>query len=79
MAKRKRSSKSCHVGTVKFQTKRGRTVSFKGHVGPDCGPRKKPSTAHLRAYKTAMGRAARHCKGRKGQAFKNCVSSNIPR
>lgn len=80
MARKKRArSKSCHVGTVSFDTKRGRRVSFKGHVGQNCAPRKKPSTAHLRAYKTAMGRAARHCKGRKGQAFRNCVATQIPR
>lgn len=78
MAKRKRS-KSCHVGMVRFKTKRGRTVSFKGHVGADCGPRKKPSTAHLRDYKSGMASAAKHCRGRKGQAFRNCVSSNLPR
>lgn len=69
----------CKHGKIRFKTKRGKTVEFSGRSGASCGPRKKPSTAHLRHYKTAMGRAARHCKGKPGQAFRNCVATQMPR
>jgi hypothetical protein len=78
MAKSKRKKPAgCKRATITFKTKRGRTVSFPGRTGTDCGPRKKPSTRHLREYKVAMGLAARECKGRKGGAFRNCVAGNI--
>lgn len=75
MAKKKSGKKAagCRQGTVVFKTKRGKTVKFAGRTGTDCGPRKKPSTAHLKHYKTAFGRAARSCKGNKGRAFQNCM------
>ena len=60
-------------------TKRGKTIEFSGRSGTSCGPRKKPSTAHLRHFKVAMARAARHCKGKPGQAFRNCVATQMPR
>lgn len=72
-------AKKCKAGLVRFKTKRGKTVSFKGHVGSDCGPRPKPSTRHLAPYKAAMRRAAKGCKGRHGQAFRNCISTEMPR
>ena len=69
----------CKRTTIRFKTKRGKTIQFSGRSGASCGPRKKPSTAHLRHYKTAMARAARHCKGKPGQAFRNCVATQMPR
>jgi hypothetical protein len=74
-----RRSKSCHAGTVRFKTKRGKVVSFKGHTGAGCGPRPKPRTGHLSVYKKGLARAARACKGKSLHAFRNCVASNMPR
>lgn len=78
MAKRRRG-KSCHVANVRFKTKRGKVISFKGHVGSECGPRPKPSTAHLHQHKQAFRAAAKACKklGRKGRAFGKCIGSKL--
>jgi hypothetical protein len=79
MAKRKRSSSACKSTTIRFKTKRGKVVAFKGHSGDGCGPRPKPKTGHLRHYKTAMKAAAKHCKGKSRGAFLNCVSTQMPK
>jgi hypothetical protein len=74
-ARRRRGSGSCHTGTVRFKTKRGKVVSFHGKTGPGCGPRKKASTRHLAPYKSALARAAKSCKGLKKNQFQSCVAS----
>ncbi len=79
MAKRRRSTKACTAKTIRFQTKRGKTISFKGHEGAGCGPRPKPKTGHLRHYKSALKTAAKHCKGKSRRAFLNCVSTQMPK
>lgn len=73
MAKRKRSSKACTSKTIRFKTKRGKTISFKGHSGAGCGPRPKPKTGHLRAYKSEFKRQAKACKGKPRGAFLTCM------
>lgn len=67
-------AKACKLTTVKFQTKRGRTIAFKGHSGPDCPPRRKPSTRHLAPWKKAMKIAAEACAGSRGVSTRRaCV------
>jgi len=73
--KPKKKSTTCRQGIVKFKTKRGKVISFKGKTGPGCGPRPKPKTGHLAPYKSAMARAATACKGLKKDQFQSCVAS----
>lgn len=73
-------AKKCKVGQIRFKTKRGKVISFHGHKGSDCAPRKKPSTAHLREFKSAMKSAAPSCKRRaKGSAavYRRCIGNAI--
>jgi hypothetical protein len=79
MAKRKRSTKACHRTTIKFKTKRGKTIAFSGKTGAGCGPRPKPKTGHLRHFKAAFKAAAKHCKGKPRGAFLNCMKTQTPR
>jgi hypothetical protein len=78
MAKRKNKKKpsSCRKGLITISTRKG-LVKFPGRWGKGCGPRKKPSTRHLAKYKTAMAKAARACKGRKGKSFRTCVANRM--
>lgn len=78
--KRRRSrarSTGCHAGIVKFKTKRGKVISFRGKTGPSCGPRKKPKTGHLAPYKRKMAAAAKSCKGLAKHQFQSCVASEM--
>lgn len=80
MAKSKSKSKRCKVTTVKFKTKRGKVISFRGHQGTDCAPRKKPSTRHLAPWKAVMKKAAPQCAKRFGggtKAAAKCVGQAI--
>lgn len=81
MAKRRKKSGSgkCVRTTIKFKTKRGKTISFTGKTGASCGPRPKPKTGHLRHFKSAFKSAAKHCKGRSRGAFLNCMSTQMPK
>ena len=74
---RKARSSSCRTGIVRFKTKRGKVVSFRGKTGAGCAPRKKPSTRHLARYKSALAKASRACKGRHGKSFRSCVASKM--
>lgn len=84
-ARRKRGGKkrsrarsaSCRAGVVRFKTKRGKVVQFRGKTGPGCAPRKKPSTRHLAPYKRKLAAAARACKGKSGGAFRKCVAARM--
>lgn len=70
----------CKRGTIKFKTKRGKTIQFSGRKGADCGPRKKPSTAHLRVFKSVMKDAAPSCKrGARGsvKAYRKCIGAAV--
>ena len=83
-SKKKRRSRAvgkCRSGTIHFRTRRGKTVTFTGHHGKGCGPRPKPKTGHLKVWKEAMARAARHCKRQHlhAHAFRNCIATQIPR
>jgi hypothetical protein len=70
----------CTRKKIIIKNKRGKTVAeFMGRSGASCGPRPKPKTGHLRAWKARMKDAAKHCKGRPRQAFLNCVSTQFPR
>jgi len=74
------AKKSCSTGTIRFKTKRGKVIQFKGHKGAGCGPRPKPKTGHLREFKAAMKSAAPGCKRRaKGSAavYRRCVGNAI--
>jgi len=75
--KRSRRSSACRTGIVRFKTKRGKVVSFHGKTGAGCAPRKKPSTRHLARYKSALAKASRACKGKRGRTFRSCVSSRM--
>jgi hypothetical protein len=77
MAKRR---SGCARTIVKFKTRRGKTISFPGHQGSACAPRKKPSTRHLRPYKEVMAKAAPQCARRHGggtRAFAKCVGQAV--
>lgn len=76
-AAKKRAGCAGHL--VSFTTKRGKRIEFRGKLGKSCGPRAKPSTRHLSAYKTGFTRAAKSCKGRSRGAFLNCMATQIPR
>ncbi len=69
----------CKRTTIKFKTKRGKTVSFTGKTGSDCPPRKKPSTAHLKAWKAVMKAEAPKCrrKTKNVAAFRRCVGNAL--
>jgi hypothetical protein len=79
MAKKKKLSKTCVKKTIRFKTKRGKTISFEGKQGASCGPRPKPKTGHLRHFKNQFKAAAKHCKGKPRGAFLNCMSSQMPK
>lgn len=79
MAKKRRKRTGtrarCVRKTIKIKSKRGRVIAeFMGRQGPGCGPRKKPSTAHLRPYKAEFKAQAKACKGRSRGAFLKCMS-----
>jgi len=77
MAKR---GAGCKVSTVRFSTKRGKVITFRGHKGGSCGPRPKPSTGHLRKYKAVMKAEAPGCKRRaRGSAavYRRCIGNAI--
>jgi hypothetical protein len=66
----------------KVVIKKGRKViaEFMGRKGSDCGPRKKPSTAHLRMFKDVMKDAAPSCKrGARGnvKAYRKCIGAAV--
>jgi hypothetical protein len=72
-----RSSSACRTGQVRFKTKRGKVITFKGKTGPGCGPRKKPTTRHLAPYKRKLASAAKSCKGLSKNQFQSCVASEM--
>lgn len=76
-----KKSTSCKRTTIRFKTRRGKTIQFAGRQGPGCGPRPKPKTGHLRVYQQALASAARSCKRKNlgRRAFLNCVASAMPR
>lgn len=78
-AGRRKARAACRVTTVRFKTRRGRVVEFRGKKGPGCPPRRKPSTRHLAPYKRALAAAARACKGRRGATFRRCVAARMAR
>lgn len=75
--KRSRGGKSCRAGIVRFKTKRGKVIQFRGKTGAGCSPRKKPSTRHLAKYKRSLAAAARACKGKSAGAFRKCVAARM--
>lgn len=61
---------------------KGRKViaEFMGRQGSGCGPRPKPSTAHLKVFKSVMKDAAPSCKrGARGniKAYRKCVGAAV--
>jgi hypothetical protein len=71
---RKARRGACAVKTVRFKTKYG-VRQFRARSGSGCGPRRKPSTAHLAPYKRRMRAAAKSCKGLKKRQFESCIAS----
>ena len=83
MARHKKSSRgSCTVTTIRFKTKRGKVVEFRGRpggmtsAGGECKPKHR-STTHLRPYKLALAKAARACKGKSLKPFHKCVAAKV--
>lgn len=72
-----RSNTACRRGIVRFKTKRGKVVQFKGKTGPGCGPRPKPKTGHLAPYKRSLAQASKACKGLPGKSFRSCVATEM--
>jgi hypothetical protein len=75
---KKRTTARCRVETVSFRTTRGKLVEFRAKKGPDCPPRKKPSTRHLATYKRKLADAAKMCKGQSLAKFRRCVARTMP-
>ncbi len=75
----KKRAAGCKRTTIKFKTKRGKTIEFAGRSGASCGPRAKPKTGHLNPFKKTLATASRACsrKNLKGQKFRNCVSTQF--
>lgn len=74
-SKKRRSSApktGCKAGIVSFETKRGKTIEFRGKQGPTCGPRRKPTPPPKR-YRDEFARQARACKGSSRGAFLKCM------
>jgi len=69
----------CKRTTIKFKTKRGRTVAFTGHEGSGCAPRKKPSTRHLAPWKAVMKKASPQCAKsfKPGKQRQRCVKDAL--
>ena len=83
--RRRRSRKSlasCSVTAIRFKTRRGKTISFRGRrggmttAGGKCSPKVR-RTGHLARWKKAMRSAARSCKGRGRGAFRKCVGAKL--
>lgn len=73
-------AKACKITTIKFKTKRGRPISFRGHSGSDCPPRRKPSTRHLGPWKAVMKKASPQCARRFGggtKGFGKCMKDAL--
>jgi len=73
--RRKRSSRpktGCKGGIVRFKTKRGKVIEFKGKQGPSCGPRRKP-TPPPKHFRVEFGRQAKSCKGGSRGQFLKCM------
>ena len=81
---------ACTPTMIRFKTRRGKVVTFRGRpggmktAGGECKPKHR-STAHLRPFKTAFKAAARACKhashkrhGKHGKsAFNVCVGKKV--
>jgi len=93
MARRKKKSShggSCTPKMIRFKTKRGKVVEFRGRpggmttAGGVCAPKRR-STAHLRTYKSAFKSAVHACSksshkrhGKHGKsAFNVCVGKHL--
>lgn len=72
MAK-KRKKTGCAAKVITIKSKRGKVIAqFKGHSGPACGPRKKPTPPPKR-YRVEFARQARSCKGNSRGKFLTCM------
>jgi hypothetical protein len=60
------------VITIKKKGSKRIIAQFKGHSGPGCGPRRKPTPPPKR-FRDEFARQARACKGRKRGAFITCM------
>jgi hypothetical protein len=65
-----KAAKKCVQKKVCFK---GKTFTFR--VGRTCGPRKKPSTKHLKTFKERFAGLAQECKGQPRAAFLRCMAS----
>jgi len=74
-SRRKRSPRpktGCKGGIVRFTTKRGRVIQFKGKQGPACGPRRKPTPPPKR-FRKAFAAQAKACSGTTRGKFLKCM------
>jgi len=76
--KKKRRSTGCTRKKISIKTRKG-LVTFVGRQGPDCGPRPKPKTGHLRPWKNAMKDAGPQCArvSKNIRAYRKCVGQAI--
>lgn len=73
MAKKKKKKHGCAAKMITIKSKRGKVIAqFKGHSGPACGPRKKP-TPPPKHFRQEFARQARACKGGTRGAFLKCM------
>lgn len=71
-------AKGCATKQIRFKTKRGRTISFKGRHGPDCSPRRRShkTPAAFRPWAAAAKKCARRGKiGSKAQVA--CMKAQV--
>lgn len=80
-----KKSKSCSATKIKFRTKRGRVVEFRGRPGGSVAhggecPKKLPTAAqraHRGLFKRAAAVCARQKKSMHGPELARCVKNNI--
>jgi hypothetical protein len=79
-----KAAKGCGVQTIRFKTKRGRAVEFKGRPGGqtssggDCAPKRRNFSRSARLMQGAIRTAAKKCSGKVGSRQRTaCVKDVI--
>lgn len=80
-----KKSKGCGVQSIRFKTKRGKVVSFRGRPGGqkkndgDCENKARRFSSEARAMQRAVRVAAKKCKGPVGGAKRTACTRQILR
>ena len=80
-----KKSKGCGVQTIRFKTKRGRVVSFRGRPGGQekndgtCSNKARHFSSEARAMQRAVRVAAKKCKGPVGGKARTACTTKILR